>query len=51
MRDYVVLVTLKDEAIALEAETQSEAIHRAKLIIEEQYGKSVSDDATYEVED
>jgi hypothetical protein len=48
-KDYVVLVNLKGEAISLGAENQTDALNKAKLIIEEQYGKSVSVDATYKI--
>ncbi len=50
MKEYVVLVTLKNEAILLGADSDSEALSRAKLIIAEQYGDSVANDATYELE-
>ncbi len=50
MKDYVVLVTLKNEAILSGADSDSEALSRAKLIIAEQYGDSVANDATYELE-
>jgi hypothetical protein len=50
MKDYTVLVTLRGEAISLGADNDSEAVSRAKLIIAEQYGDSVANDATYEVE-
>jgi hypothetical protein len=50
MNDYVVLVTFKGEAISLGADNNGEALSRAKLIIAEQYGDSVANDATYELE-
>jgi hypothetical protein len=50
MKEYVVIVTLASEAISLGADNDSEAVSRAKLIIAEQYGDSVANDATYEVE-
>ena len=48
MSDYLVLVTLSQEAISLGAESKEEAIKKAKAIIAEEYGESVANDATYE---
>ena len=48
MSDYLVLVTLSQEAISLGAESKEEAIEKAKAIIAEEYGESVANDATYE---
>lgn len=48
MSDYLVLVTLSQEAISLGAESKEEAIRKAKAIIAEEYGESVANDATYE---
>jgi hypothetical protein len=50
MTDYTVIVTLSSEAISLGADSDSEALSRAKLIIAEEYGDSVAKDATYELE-
>jgi hypothetical protein len=50
MKDYVVIVKLASEAIALEAESEQEAKDRALSIMVEEYGESVANDATYEVE-
>lgn len=50
MKDYVVMVKLASEAIALEAESVQEAKDKALSIMIEQYGESVANDASYEVE-
>jgi hypothetical protein len=50
MKDYVVIVNLASEAIALGADSEQEAKDKALLIIAEQYGDSVANDATYELE-
>jgi hypothetical protein len=50
VKDYTVIVTLSAEAISLGADTDTEALGRARLIIAEQYGDSVANDATYEIE-
>lgn len=50
MKDYVVIVKLSNEAIALEAESVQEAKDKALSIMIEQYGESVANDASYEVE-
>lgn len=50
MRDYLVIVKLASEAIALEAESVQEAKDKALSIMIEQYGESVANDASYEVE-
>jgi hypothetical protein len=50
MNNYVVIVTLSSEAIALEAESVQKAKDKALSIMIEQYGESVANDATYEVE-
>ncbi len=50
MKDYVVMVKLDSEAIALEAESVQEAKDKALTIKIEQYGESVANDAFYEVE-
>lgn len=51
MKDYLVLVTLSQEAISLGADNQEEAIKKAKAIIAEQYGESVANDANYQTEE
>ena len=51
MNNYVVLVTLSQEAISLGAGSVEEATEKAKAIIAEEYGKGVSYDATYEVKE
>lgn len=51
MKDYTVLATLAPEAISLGADTKEEAIAKARAIIAEQYGKSVANDATYQLEE
>jgi hypothetical protein len=50
MKDYVVVVELSNEVISLGADSGQEAKDKARLIIAEQYGESVANDATYEVE-
>ena len=50
MKNYTVIVTLSSEAILLGADNDSEALSKAKLIIAEEYGDSVANDATYELE-
>lgn len=50
MKDYVVIVKLSSEAIALEAESVQEAKDKALSIMIEQYGESLANDASYEVE-
>jgi hypothetical protein len=50
MNNYVVTVKLASEAIALEAESVQEAKDRALSIMSEEYGESVANDASYEVE-
>lgn len=52
MKEYVVIVKLGDEAIALTADNEQHAIERAKDIIAEQYGYDLSRSKTisYEVE-
>jgi hypothetical protein len=49
MKDYAVVVTLAEEAIILGANTDKEALSKAKQIIVEQYGESVASDATYKI--
>ena len=50
MKDYIVVATLAPEAISLGADNKEEAIARARAIITEQYGESVANDATYQLE-
>ena len=50
MKDYTIVATLASEAISLGADTKEEAIAKARAIIAEQYGKSVANDATYQLE-
>jgi hypothetical protein len=50
MKDYVIVVKLASEAIALGADSEQEAKDKALLIIAGQYGDSVANDATYEIE-
>lgn len=49
MKDYVVIVKLASEAIALEAESAKEAKAKALSIMIEQYSQSVAYDASYEI--
>ena len=51
MKDYLVLVTLSQEAISLGADNKEEAIKRARAIIAEQYGESIASDANYQTEE
>lgn len=48
--DYIVVATLAPEAISLGADNKEEAIAKARAIITEQYGESVANDATYQLE-
>ena len=50
VKDYIVIATLAPEAISLGAENKEEAIAKARAIIAEQYGESVANDATYQLE-
>lgn len=51
MNDYVVIVDLGKEAIALGADSEQDAIQRAREIISETYGSdTLADTASYEVE-
>ena len=50
VNDYTVIVNLAPEAITLGADSEDEAIARGRAIIAEQYGDSVANDATYQLE-
>lgn len=48
--EYVVIVRLMSEAISLGANSEEEAISKAREIISEQYSEGVAKDATYTIE-
>ena len=50
MKDFTVLVDFKGEAVSLGADNVSDALERVRVIISEQYGQSVANDATYKIE-